>query len=776
MKRLLEGEEKRMLKEKVAKFTKQFWESWSQALKIKCYNTISDENWKFVFESSVEEDGAWCQIDTTNRIIKIHVGTPAYMFDDCPYRQKYINVLGKEPDESTLAGSIIHLSIHEYGHALATRVGNTTEIAANGFKMRKPQGASPYALNLYLKDVTAFFQFLLNCFEDGRIENLIRNAMPRMGTYLDFGRILDHGVADTPSKSQLWNFGYYILQMAVIGRPPQYPIDPKAIEAFESICTVPVAGSKRTRNLFDEYLCEPNPKKANELFLMMLDVPKFHDYLAELIFDEIETSSKERDELRKMLNSMPQEVTITGKSRNPMGIGMKFDGKVSVKNAGGEKSDDEKDAESGGGSGDQDKKQDEGDKKDGNGGSGKSDDEKDEQKDGSGNGDKDSDKDGKDSAKDDKNSNNGSASNEGNDSKNNQSSSKDGNASNSQQSSKDMTPSTDDHDTFDKDGKWSLSDTDDSGNNGPSLKEDAELRKAFDAAIETIAAAAKSFSKPIEKPSNGTQSRVRDTKIQDKIVEEKVVATMVAPPNVKKAARPLRSMLEMAFANNNDSDIRYRKSGNLDTRNMYRYKLNDIAIFKKESIPEATDAAWVFCWDNSGSMCGHKQQESAYACAVIEEATKELYAVKIVGFCTQGSVTHYIVKDFDDKSEKNCSYSFGAQRYFNGGNKDGVSIRACVEDLIKRDETNKFLVVLSDGAPSAYPSHEEAVNDVKSAVNYAREKDIEVMSIFFGSQHERDSQIDLYKEMYGKGHIISCEPSEIVSHMINIIKNNIYKR
>ena len=137
---------------------------------------------------------------------------------------------------------------------------------------------------------------------------------------------------------------------------------------------------------------------------------------------------------------------------------------------------------------------------------------------------------------------------------------------------------------------------------------------------------------------------------------------------------------------------------------------------------------------------------------------------------------HYVVKDFDDKTKKNAAYSFGAQRYFSGGNKDGYSIRQCTEELITRKETNKFLIVLSDGAPSDYSSHREAVQDVQSAVAFARQNKIDVTSIFFGSQYERENQIELYNEMYGAGHIISCEPSEIVTHLVNIVKKNILKR
>jgi nitric oxide reductase activation protein len=174
-------------------------------------------------------------------------------------------------------------------------------------------------------------------------------------------------------------------------------------------------------------------------------------------------------------------------------------------------------------------------------------------------------------------------------------------------------------------------------------------------------------------------------------------------------------------------------------------------------------------------MYGEKQQQSGYACAVIEEAVRGIYPLKVINFSTSGQVVHYVVKEFDDKTKRNCSYSFAAKRSFSGGNKDGYSIRQCTEELLRRKEPNKFLIVLSDGAPSDYESHEAAINDVKSAVAYARSHKIDVTSIFFGSVNEREREIDLYNEMYGAGHIISCEPEAIVNHLIKIVKKNIFR-
>ena len=335
--------------------------------------------------------------------------------------------------------------------------------------------------------------------------------------------------------------------------------------------------------------------------------------------------------------------------------------------------------------------------------------------------------------------------------------------------------STDNHNTFDENGEWSLSNSSKSDGEVEKLAETDELRSALDGAIKEIGKAAKATIKKkpkkqvkAAKPTAGSTANIT--------VDTSFKPEKFAPATVVAAAKPLRAVIKRLQSENQEDEITGLKAGSLNTRALYRYKNRDLSVFKERKLPTIVDAVYYICWDGSGSMCGDKQMESAYACAVIEEAVRGIYPMKIINFSTTPGVVHYLVKDFDDKTKKNAAYSFGAQRYFSGGNKDGFSIRHCAEELVKRRETNKFLIVLSDGAPSDYSSHKEAVEDVRNAVAFARANKIDVTSIFFGSEWERNSQIDLYNDMYGASHIISCEPNESVNHMVNIVKKNILKR
>lgn len=756
-----------MTKTDIEKYINQNAPKINSMIKIMCGINIKDNSWTFKVET-VFGGGSWCAVDTQKHSILIHIGIPEWLDENNENHERYVKVLGYKPGEKDLFALYMDLAMHEFMHACITRVGNTLQQIAMKFPMRNPT-ASKYQKEFYRQNVEKLIHFWHNAVCDARIENIGKNLY-NVAQYFDFGRIVDYMVADTPSPTKSWNFGYAMLQLGVIGKYPQFDIDPEAITAIESITKHPVIGSAKTRDLYEEFLCEPHPTISVKKFASWFDVPEFHDYVAKLIYEEVETQCKAAEELAKMLANMPKEVQISGGGGGGSGIPLQLPSTITKKSAAGSGTsdgDENKNNSNGSGSGKDgnDKK----DAKDGNGSGNDKDDKKSSSKSTDGKDSKNA-KDGKDGKSQKSGSN---ASNNGNNSDSN-SSSQSGKATISDEACPDS-KSMEDHDTFDDDGNWSLSNSGEEAGEAEELSENDELRTALDDAIKEIVKAAKSLrpKKTMPKRSAKPTKTVSNNQVE---IDNSFVPQKFAPATIVAAARPLRSVIKKLQSENQEDEVTGLKAGSLNTRALYRYKSKDLSVFKEKKLPTIVDAVYYICWDGSGSMAGSKQSESAYACAVIEEAVRGLYPMKIINFSTHSGVVHYVVKDFDDKTKKNAAYSFGAQRYFSGGNKDGFSIRQCTEELIKRKETNKFLIVLSDGAPSDYTSQEEAVNDVRNAVAFARANKIDVTSIFFGTEYEREGQIDLYNDMYGAGHIISCEPNEIVNHMVNIVKKNILKR
>lgn len=749
-------------------------------IQIMCGINVKDASYKFTINYSFG-GGSYCAIDNSKHTILIHVGMHEWIADDCPGREKYVEALGHEPNEKDLFAFYMELAMHEFMHACITRTGNTIQQIAMKFPMQN-KTASRYQQEFYKQNVEKLIHFWHNCVCDARIENIGKNIY-NVAQYFDFGRILDYLVATEPGPTKSWNFGYAMLQLGVIGKYPQFEVDPEAKVAIEAIRNRPIPGSTDTKDLYEEFLCEPHPTISVKKFASWFDIPEFHDYVAKLIFEEIETQCKAAEQLAQMLAKLPKEVQISGGGQGGSGIPLQLPSGISLKQPGGSSKNDK-------GNGDG--------KEQNSSGTGKE--KKDKSKDGSGSGNKDKSKGdkGDTGATGEKDDKNGFSSNKSNDeSKKNGSQSADGNQNGDNADGQDSSESnasnssglasisdqpcsdessTEDHDTFDENGNWSLSQSDDSGNNEKPLEENDDLREALDKAIAEIGRSAKAIT--IKKPTPASRKKPVCIEMSDASIEidTSFRPQKFAPATVVAAAKPLRAVIKKLFSENQEDEVTGLKAGSLNTRALYRLQNRDLSVFKSRTLPTIVDAVYYICWDGSGSMYGDKQQQSAYACAVIEEAVRGLYPMKIINFSTHGSVVHYVVKEFDDRSKKNAAYSFGAQRSFSGGNKDGYSIRQCTEELIRRKEQNKFLIVLSDGAPSDYRSQREAISDVQSAVAFARQHKIDVTSIFFGSEYERTSQIALYNEMYGAGHIISCDPSEIVNHMVQIVKKNILKR
>lgn len=213
--------------------------------------------------------------------------------------------------------------------------------------------------------------------------------------------------------------------------------------------------------------------------------------------------------------------------------------------------------------------------------------------------------------------------------------------------------------------------------------------------------------------------------------------------------------------------------GKINSHKLSKYAAGNYNFFKR---PEVHDGGLcvAIAWDGSGSMCGSKQEYSGRACGMIEKAFGNI-PMKIINFSVaSGTTEHFLVKDFNEKAPGKKSYAYGYARstQFNGGNKDGYSIRVLTKEILKRNEEKKILFVLSDGLPSDYPGYgyELGIRDVHGAVEEAVKAGVEVIALFFGSDQERAQNAKEYKYMYedAGARSIDCRPEEIGKKMAKV--------
>lgn len=233
----------------------------------------------------------------------------------------------------------------------------------------------------------------------------------------------------------------------------------------------------------------------------------------------------------------------------------------------------------------------------------------------------------------------------------------------------------------------------------------------------------------------------------------------------KKLKQELIKILKVKY-----QDRRNVRHGQIDARALWKLRCREDNFFEQRNKRNKSSVAIYLLIDNSGSMqSAQKSIAARYAAAIMEEAFAEFASCKIAMFASGADVTHWIIKEFDKKERFNASFNSLNCVTPTGGNKDGYSIRIAVEELRKRPERKKFLIVLSDGLPSDYPSADAGQEDVRQAVHMARKQQIEVIPIMFGSKAFQSASLPAFQRMYEKN-IITSSVEHITEDLAKLFK------
>ena len=263
------------------------------------------------------------------------------------------------------------------------------------------------------------------------------------------------------------------------------------------------------------------------------------------------------------------------------------------------------------------------------------------------------------------------------------------------------------------------------------------------------------------------------------MLEEKILPIKKIPTEgfVLKEGKALHEKLKTILMQRKTQASNHRK-GYLDPNKCWRVYVNSTDIMKRKDPPKLSDTAFYELIDGSGSMSDsayygagvNKLTSALTTAAILEEGMKGLAATKMSIFRAgwNSQVSHTILKDFDQQEIGNRCFDAIPMVSPNNGNMDGYSIRLAAMDLSKRKEKNKILVILSDGLPSAYGSPSAGKEDVRSAVNWARNHGIIVVSIMFGEKRFLQNNYKDYKEMYQKD-IIATNPADIRSELEKLL-------
>ncbi|WP_296561873.1 nitric oxide reductase activation-like protein [uncultured Acetobacterium sp.] len=161
--------------------------------------------------------------------------------------------------------------------------------------------------------------------------------------------------------------------------------------------------------------------------------------------------------------------------------------------------------------------------------------------------------------------------------------------------------------------------------------------------------------------------------------------------------------------------------------------------------------------DSSGSQRRNQSRVAIQAYILAHALTLVGIPNRVLGFSS--FLDYTVIKRFRDYESPLSANDNIFEYYCSGNNRDGLAIKATCEDLIKRSEDNKILIVLSDGRPNDIKVGKGQVNDLSEAyrgrvaiadtareVRFARQLGIMVLGVFTGKEQDLMAE----KLIYGK--------------------------
>lgn len=251
--------------------------------------------------------------------------------------------------------------------------------------------------------------------------------------------------------------------------------------------------------------------------------------------------------------------------------------------------------------------------------------------------------------------------------------------------------------------------------------------------------------------------------VENKVCEGGYYPMIDAPAEIKTLGENIHSKIENIVNSLSTPDREEVYEGEVDATGLFKFCIGEYDVFKEEGEPRESDIACFLLKDNSGSMSGTKENACCTQLAILEEGLRGLVKMKIASFSAQSKIEHYTIKDWDDEDTTNYTWSYHQKIGPSGGNHDAYSIMVATEELLKRTENQKLLIVLSDGAPCCDSQ------DVRAAVRSAREKGVFVISLFFGYNDFAEENKQYYQDMYEK-YYIGTTPDKIGFHLERLLE------
>lgn len=203
--------------------------------------------------------------------------------------------------------------------------------------------------------------------------------------------------------------------------------------------------------------------------------------------------------------------------------------------------------------------------------------------------------------------------------------------------------------------------------------------------------------------------------------------------------------------------------GRLSQKQLLRFVTDDRPkpFYKKDAPAKPLDAVFGLLIDGSASMMD-KMEETKKAVLLFHDVLRSLgIAHEMVSFYedayeateeSQPNTFEWLHKLED--GAKDSSMNIAAMEPHED-NRDGFAIRWMTERLKRRSEKHRFLLVFSDGEPSAFEYALNGILDTAEAVLEAEKEKITVLHLFLNTAMPSEEQLQLFATIYGKQSIVA---------------------
>lgn len=107
-------------------------------------------------------------------------------------------------------------------------------------------------------------------------------------------------------------------------------------------------------------------------------------------------------------------------------------------------------------------------------------------------------------------------------------------------------------------------------------------------------------------------------------------------------------------------------------------------------------------------------------------------------------------------------------------NRDGLAIRWMSERLQYRSEKHKFILLFSDGEPSAFGYAANGIIDTAEAVIEVEKKGIHFLHLFLSSEEPVEEQLHVFRMMFGPNTAVAKNVDEFTSQTLRLLRRMLY--